>query len=112
MQDDSPRPQINSAKISTGGGIAGAIFTIGSMLIFLFGIPVLRYVFPAAVILGCAVALLLHFIRRETPGAPWILAATEKKTEAAPGHQRNGMDSPRGPALASGLPAHVIGTAG
>lgn len=90
MPDDTPRPQINSAKISTGGGIAGAIFTIGSMLIFLFGIPMLRYVFPAAVILGCAVALFLHIIRRETPGAPWILAATEKKTAAPLKQELNG----------------------
>jgi hypothetical protein len=98
MQQDSPRPQIDSAKISTGGGIAGAIFTIGSLLIFLFGIPVLRYLFPAAVVLGCAVALLLHFRRRETPGAPWILAATQN-IAAPPEPERNGKDIPLGSAL-------------
>jgi hypothetical protein len=83
MQEDSPSPQINSAKVRVGAGIAGAIFTIGSLLIFLFGIPVVRYLFPASIILGCALALVFHFIRRETPGAPWILAATEKKTGAS-----------------------------
>ncbi len=73
MQEDTSRPQINLSKIPVGGGIAGAIFAIGSMLIFLLGIPVLRYVFPAAIVLGCAVALVIHFKRHETPGASWIL---------------------------------------
>jgi len=83
MNEDIPTPQINSAKLRIGGGIAGAIFTIGSMLIFLIGIPAIRYVFPVAVLVGCGVALILHFIRHETPGEPWILSATEKKTEVA-----------------------------
>jgi len=73
MPQDTSRPQINLSKIPVGGGIAGAIFAIGSMLIFLIGIPVIRYVFPAAVILGCVVALVIHFKRHEAPGAAWIL---------------------------------------
>ena len=112
MNEDSPRPQINSAKISTGGGIAGAIFSIGSLLIFLFGIPVLRYLFPAAVILGCAVALLLHFTRRETPGAPWIIAATQQKTATPPEPELNGKDIRRGSALVVRPSADVIVAAG
>lgn len=78
MSEDTGRPQINLSKIAVGGGIAGAIFAIGSMTIFLIGIPVLRYIFPAAIVLGCAVALIFHFIRHETPGASWILSATKK----------------------------------
>ena len=73
MREDTSRPQINLAKIPVGGGIAGAIFAIGSMLIFLLGIPVLRYVFPAAIVLGCAVALAINFMRHETPGSAWIM---------------------------------------
>jgi hypothetical protein len=72
MPEDTSRPQINLSKIQVGG-VAGAIFAVGSMLIFLIGIPVIRYVFPAAVLLGCAVALVIHFMRHETPGAGWIL---------------------------------------
>jgi hypothetical protein len=83
-KDDSPNPQINVSKIAVGGGIAGAIFTAGSMMIFLLGIPLLRFVFPAAIVLGCAVALVLHFVRHETPGAPWLLSATGKETEYRP----------------------------
>jgi hypothetical protein len=48
MSQDAPRPQINASKIAFGGGIAGAIFTIASMLIFLTGLPMLWYMFPAA----------------------------------------------------------------
>jgi hypothetical protein len=79
MRDDTSTPQINIAKIPVGGGIAGAIFAVGSMVIFLVGIPMLRVVFPAAIVLGCGVALVLHFIRHETPGASWILSATKKQ---------------------------------
>ena len=78
MSEVTPRPQINISKIVVGGGIAGTIFTLGSMLIFLIGIPALRYFLPAAIVLGCGVALMIHFIRHETPGRSWILPATKK----------------------------------
>jgi len=66
------------SKLAVGGGVAGAIFAVGSMLIFLIGIPAIRYIFPAALVLGCGVALILHFMRHETPGASWILSAKKK----------------------------------
>jgi hypothetical protein len=78
MREDTPNPQINVSKIQGGGGIAGAMFAVISTLIFLIGIPALRYMFPAAIVLGCGVALVLHFVRHETPGAPWILSAPKK----------------------------------
>jgi hypothetical protein len=79
MKEDTRTLQINMAKVAVGGGIAGAIFAFGSVAIFLIGIPAIRYVFPAAIVLGCGVALVLHFIRHETTGAPWIRSATTKK---------------------------------
>ena len=79
MKEDTRTPQINMAKVAVGGGIAGAIFAFGSMAIFLIGIPAIRYVFPAAIVLGCGVAVVLHFIRHETTGAPWLLSATKKR---------------------------------
>jgi hypothetical protein len=66
------------SKIQGGGGIAGAMFAAISMMIFLIGIPALRYMLPAAVVVGCGVALILHFIRHETTGASWILPAKKK----------------------------------
>ena len=89
MKEDGRVPQIDSAKIRVGGGIAGAIFTAGTMLIFLLGIPVLRYVFPASIILGGAVALIIHFKRHETPGKSWLLPATEQSPEPAPKPERD-----------------------
>jgi hypothetical protein len=79
MREETSSPQINMSKLAVGGGIAGAIFAVGSMLIFLIGIPVLRYVFPAAIVLGCGVALILHFMRHETPGSSWILSARRNR---------------------------------
>ena len=76
MPQTTPAPQINVSKIKAGGGIAGAIFTLLSVLIFLIGIPALRYFLPAAAILGLALALLMRLMRRETPGRPWILPVT------------------------------------
>jgi len=72
MDQPSPSPQINVSSIKAGGGIAGTIFTLASMLIFLIGIPALRYFLPAAIGLGLVVALIFHFIRHETPGKAWI----------------------------------------
>jgi hypothetical protein len=34
------RPQINASKMVVGSGIAAAIFTVGSMLIFITGLSV------------------------------------------------------------------------
>ena len=78
MKESAPSPQINVSKIQGSGGIAGAMFAVISTVIFLIGIPVLRYFFPAAIVLGCGVALVIHFMRHETPGTPWILSATKK----------------------------------
>jgi branched-subunit amino acid permease len=81
--EENSSPQINASKLRIGGGIVGVLFTIGTMMIFLIGIPILRYIFPAAIVLGCGLALIRHFVRRKTPGAPWLLAATENTKEAS-----------------------------
>jgi hypothetical protein len=78
------RPQINASKLVVSGGIIGAIFTVGSMLIFLAGLPILRYMFPAALVLGFAIALVQRLIQHKTPGAPWLLSAIEKSAELPP----------------------------
>jgi len=80
MEEDSRSPQINVSKLAIGGGIVGLIFALGSMGIFFIGIPLLRYMFPAAAVLGCAIALVLRLVRHKTPGAPWLRSATEIET--------------------------------
>ena len=84
MSQGTPNPQINISKIPGGAGFAGALFALGSMLIFLIGIPRIRYFFVAAVVLGCLIALVLRFVRHETPGKPWILSATQDADTAIP----------------------------
>ncbi|MEP7362496.1 MAG: hypothetical protein ABI972_04505 [Acidobacteriota bacterium] len=56
---------INIAKIPVAAGAAGAIFGAGSMAILLIGIPELQVLFPAALLLGCGIALALRVLRRE-----------------------------------------------
>lgn len=65
MRDDGQRPEIDMARIRVGSGIAGLIFAAGSTVIFLIGIPALRYMLPAAIILGSGIAFGLHFIPYE-----------------------------------------------
>ena len=94
MREDASRPQIDSAKIRVGEGLVGAIFTIGSVLIFLFGIPVVRYMFPAAIVLGGVFALLLRFARHETPGEPWLLSATSQESRFSEHDQEKNQNLP------------------
>jgi hypothetical protein len=78
MKDDTASPQINVSKIVVGGGIAGALFVGGGMLIFLVGIPLIRYMFPAAIVMGCLVAIVRHFTLHETSSTSRILTAAKK----------------------------------
>ena len=78
MTEAGESPQINVSRIPGGGGVAGALFAVISMTIFLIGIPALRFMFPAAIVLGGGVALFLHFKRPKTTGASWILPAGTK----------------------------------
>jgi hypothetical protein len=78
MKVDVPRAEIDIARIPADGNIGGMLFAVGSTAIFLIGIPEIRYIFPAAIVLGCGIALVLHFIRHETTGASWILSAPKK----------------------------------
>jgi hypothetical protein len=88
------RPQINASKMVIGSGIAAAIFTVGSMLIFITGLPVLRYLFPAAIVLGCVLALVLRFARHRTPGTPWLTSAIEENEKRPPEQEEKGKPGP------------------
>jgi hypothetical protein len=78
MKDTISHAEINAAKVPVDGNVGGMIFAASTVIIFLLGIPLLRYLFPAAIVSGCVIAFILHFIRHETPGAPWILSARKK----------------------------------
>jgi hypothetical protein len=59
MKNIGAGPQINISKIPVGAGIAGLIFTLGSMMIFLLGAPLLWYFLAFAVALGVGIAVVL-----------------------------------------------------
>jgi hypothetical protein len=59
-----PHPGITMNRIRFGAGFAGLIFTLGCMLLFLAGLPLLWYPFAGALVLGVGIAAVLHFIRR------------------------------------------------
>jgi len=64
-KDDGPAPEINMAKIPVSADIGGMIFAAGTVLIFFLGIPVIRYLLPPAIVLGCGIAVGLRFVRDE-----------------------------------------------
>jgi hypothetical protein len=78
MRDSTPSPQINVSKIQGGGGIAGTLFAAISVLIFLIGIPAMRYFLPAAMVLGGGIAIAIRSVRYQAPGAPWIPLTKQK----------------------------------
>ena len=53
-------PGITMHKLSFSGGLPGLVFTIGSALIFLFGLPALWYFVAFAFALGLGIAMLLR----------------------------------------------------
>jgi hypothetical protein len=60
MKDEFPHSGIRIDKIHVGAGFAGVIFTLGSSLIFLLGLPFLWYFLTGAVALGVGIAAALH----------------------------------------------------
>ena len=64
-KDEGLPAEINMAKIPVSGDIAGLVFAAGTVLIFFWGIPEIRYLLPAAIVAGCGIAVGLHFIRHE-----------------------------------------------
>jgi hypothetical protein len=78
MTDNFSYPEINAAKVPVDGNVGGLIFAASTVVIFLWGIPLLRYMFPAAIVSGCVIALVLHFVRHEVPPGPWVLSPEKK----------------------------------
>jgi hypothetical protein len=59
------------------------------------GIPLLRYMFPAAIISGCGIAFALHFIRHEAPDAAGLPAITKRPKVVT---RQNALQKPEFPA--------------
>jgi hypothetical protein len=75
-------PGITMHRLSFGGGFAGLLFTVVSVLIFVLGFPPLWYFVAFAFILGVGFAIVLRITsnsRTESSKPLSILAASEKK---------------------------------
>jgi hypothetical protein len=70
MESSYPHSGITMHAIKFGGGVAGAIFAIGSMLIFLIGIPALWVFLAGAIAVGAGFAVALRQIYARFPGEP------------------------------------------
>ena len=64
---DYRRPEITIHRIPVGGGFAGLIFAAGSCLVFLIGIPALRWFLLGAVVVGSVVGGLLWRWHKNRP---------------------------------------------
>jgi hypothetical protein len=57
---DTTRPGINMSQISFDGGAAGLLFAVGTVIIFLLGIPSLIWFPIGALSLGLVMSILLR----------------------------------------------------
>ena len=67
MKDLERHPGITMHRIAIGGGIMGALFALGTSLIFLIGIPATRLFLVASVFVGVGVAGLLYVWHKRHP---------------------------------------------
>jgi hypothetical protein len=64
MKNGRFHPGITMHKLPVGAGFAGLVFTIGSIAIFLIGLPTLWYFVAGAVGLGIGFAAVLRWTDR------------------------------------------------
>jgi len=68
--DGSPHPGISMHHLPVGAGVAGFIFVAGTVLVFLLGIPSLRWFLAGSIAVGLAVAVALYLIHKYLPSHP------------------------------------------
>jgi hypothetical protein len=68
--ENNPQPLINMSNIQVGGGIIGLVFSIGTILIFLTGIPSLRWFPVGAVAMGSVISFGLKLFHERKPARP------------------------------------------
>ncbi len=78
-RNERVRAAINMAEIQVNGDIPGLIFALATALIFFLGIPAIRWMFPAAVVLGCGIAVVLHFIHHGERDKPLVIVVNPKR---------------------------------
>lgn len=54
-------------RIAIGGGVMGALFTVGTVLIFVIGVPFGGWFLLASILLGTCVAAILYIWHKNHP---------------------------------------------
>jgi hypothetical protein len=67
MRNLERHPGITMHRIAVGGSIMGAVFAIGTVLIFAIGLPVSRWFLLGSVLLGTGVAAALYVWHKNNP---------------------------------------------
>jgi hypothetical protein len=67
MRDSERHPGISIHRIAVGGGIMGALFAIGMVLIFVLGVPLGPWFLLASALLGTVVAVGLYVWHKGHP---------------------------------------------
>lgn len=75
-------PGISMHKLSVGGGFIGAVFTVGTALIFVIGFPALWSFVAFSAALGIVIAVLLHLAsgRQAERNKPLSIMSAPTKT--------------------------------
>jgi hypothetical protein len=68
--ENNPQSVINMSNIQVGGGIVGFVFSVGTVSIFLAGIPALRWFPVGAIAMGSIISLALHVFHERKPARP------------------------------------------
>lgn len=72
MLPETPRAEIDMAKIHAGDDAPGFLFAAGTVLIFYWGIPEVRELFPGAILVGVGIAFGVRLWHRSTATEPSI----------------------------------------
>ena len=67
MRNLERHPGISIHRIAVGGGVMAALFTIGTVLIFVVGVPLGPWFLLASILLGTAVAVGLYIWHKRHP---------------------------------------------
>jgi hypothetical protein len=67
MRNSERHPGISIHRMAIGGGIMGGLFTIGTVLIFVIGVPLGPWFLLASALLGASVAAGLYLWHKGHP---------------------------------------------
>jgi hypothetical protein len=89
--EEKKHPGITMHNIGFGGGFEGLLFTVGTALIFLFGLPALWYFVAFSAGLGLLVAIIFRLIgkHRSDRAKPLSIIQTAGQPEGSPDPAKN-----------------------